>query len=229
LPSDLSARPERLVLVAGTGTEVGKTWVSVRLLRALRDADPGRAVAARKPAQSFDPSDDPSGLDAALLGVASGEVPAVVCPPAWSFPVALAPPMAAARLGRRAFTVAELAASIRWDGAAGAAACGLVETAGGVRSPQAADGDVVDLGRLLSPDLVLLVADAGLGTINAVRLSHGALEGVGAPVVVVLNRFDPGDPLHRENRAWLGSTDGYRVSVLPGDEAELCAVALGRG
>jgi hypothetical protein len=39
-----------------------------------------------------------------------------------------------------------------------------------------------------------------LGTINAVRLSLDALDGV---PTVVLNRFDPGDELHRANRRWL--------------------------
>ena len=51
--SDLGpvVRPERVVLVCGTGTEVGKTWVCGRLLRELRDR--GLSVSARKPAQSF--------------------------------------------------------------------------------------------------------------------------------------------------------------------------------
>ena len=52
-------RPRRLVAVVGTGTDVGKTWVSARVLRDLRAA--GLRVAARKPAQSFDPGDDPGG------------------------------------------------------------------------------------------------------------------------------------------------------------------------
>ena len=41
------------MVVAGTGTEVGKTWAAVRLITELRSD--GRSVAARKPAQSFDP------------------------------------------------------------------------------------------------------------------------------------------------------------------------------
>ncbi len=52
---------------------------------------------------------------------------------------------------------------------------GLVETAGGVRSPLAADGDCLDYCAALDPDVVVLVADAGLGTINAVRLTLDAL------------------------------------------------------
>jgi adenosylmethionine-8-amino-7-oxononanoate aminotransferase len=37
------------------------------------------------------------------------------------------------------------------------------ELAGGVRSPQAHDGDAVDLLGTLEPDLVVLVAEAGVG------------------------------------------------------------------
>jgi len=42
-------RPQRLVVVVGTGTEIGKTYVTARLLRDLRSK--GIDVAARKPAQ----------------------------------------------------------------------------------------------------------------------------------------------------------------------------------
>ena len=96
-------RPERLVLVVGTGTEVGKTWVACRLARALRRR--GLIVAARKPAQSYDPADDLADTDAALLAHATGDPPAVVCPqPRW-YPAAMAPPMAAEALGRPPFTI----------------------------------------------------------------------------------------------------------------------------
>ena len=47
----MDKRPERLVFVTGTGTEVGKTWVGARLAEVLRKSR--RNVAARKPAQSF--------------------------------------------------------------------------------------------------------------------------------------------------------------------------------
>ena len=68
----VAARPERLVLVSGTGTEVGKTWVACRLARALRGR--GLIVAARKPVQSYAAGDDPAGTDAALCR-ATGETP----------------------------------------------------------------------------------------------------------------------------------------------------------
>jgi dethiobiotin synthetase len=218
-------RPRRLVAVVGTGTEVGKTWVSARLLTALRSA--GITVAARKPAQSFDAGDDPSGLDAAVLGAATGEPSEVVCRPDRNYPLALAPPMAAERLGRPAFTVADLVAELAWP--EGGVDVGLVETAGGVRSPQADDGDAVDLLAELSPDVVLLVADAGLGTINVVRLSTEALSSLpGTPsLVVVLNRYNSALDLHLDNRRWLAERDDLRTVVLPGEEDELAAMTAG--
>jgi dethiobiotin synthetase len=220
-------RPRRLVVVVGTGTDVGKTWVAARLLRGLRTA--GATVAARKPAQSFDPADPPEERDAAVLASASRETAEVVCPPEHWYEVALAPPMAADALGRPPFTVGDLVAGLGWpDDAAGVGPdVGLVETAGGLRSPMAADGDCADLVGALAPDLVVVVADAGLGTINAVRLTVGALPAaVGGSVVIVLNRFDPGDGVHERNRAWLADTDGLRVMVTPGEEERLVSLVL---
>lgn len=203
-------RPERLVLVVGTGTEIGKTWVACRLARALRRR--GLIVAARKPAQSFALGDDAADTDAALLALATGDHPAAVCPRHRWYPLAMAPPMAAEALGRPAFTIADLVAELAWPPAVGV---GLVEAAGGVRSPLAADGDAVDLATALRPERVVLVADAGLGTISGVRLSAAAL--AQWPTTVVLNRFDPGDDLHERNRAWLAGRDGFDVVVDPDD------------
>jgi len=219
-------RPELLVVVVGTGTEVGKTWVASAALRSLRDA--GLTVAARKPAQSFAP-DDPT-TDAAELGAATGEDPATVCLPHRWYEVPLAPPMAAEVLGRPAFTITDLLEELTWpDGIA----VGLVESAGGVRSPLAGDedGDTVTLVAALMPDLVVVVADAGLGTINSVRLSVAALGPVldtheGLALVVVLNRFDVDDDLHRRNRAWLRDRDGLAVVTSVGELTDELVAAL---
>ncbi len=226
MPADGRPRPERLVLVVGTGTGVGKTWVAAAVLSRLAAA--GHRVAARKPAQSFEAADAAGATDAGVLGAATGEAPTTVCrPPRW-YPVAMAPPMAAEVLGRPPFTVAELVAEVGWP--TPPPGVGMVEAAGGVRSPQAADGDAVALGRLLRPDVVVLVAHAGLGTINDVRLAVDVLTapiGVAAPVVVVLNRFDPADELHRRNRDWLVDRDGATVVTTPGQEEVLSRRLLG--
>ncbi|HEY8057499.1 MAG TPA: dethiobiotin synthase [Acidimicrobiales bacterium] len=200
----MPGRPDRTVVVIGTGTDVGKTWVTAALARRL--VDQGVVVAARKPAQSFAPEDRPEVRDAAVLGAATGEAPEVVCPPHRSYAVPLAPPMAAAVLGRPPIALAELLRELAWPDPC---AVGLVETVGGVRSPISHDADGVALIEALAPDLVLLVADAGLGTINLVRLTLAAL--AGPPVVTILNRFDPADPLHRDNLSWLRDRDGRDV------------------
>jgi dethiobiotin synthetase len=191
------------VLVAGTGTEVGKTYVTARLAAALRAQ--GITVAARKPVQSN--TADDAQTDADLLAAATGEDPVVVCPPHRRFLLAMAPPMAAEALGRPPFTISDLTVEI--TAAARAGALTFVESAGGVRSPLAADGDTVALAEALRPALVVLVADAGLGTINAVHLSVDAL--AGHRVVVFLNRFDSHVDLHVRNRDWLVTRAGLEV------------------
>jgi dethiobiotin synthetase len=212
--------PGVVVLVCGTGTEVGKTWVSAQLLARWRAR--GLAVAARKPAQSFGPGEGPT--DAEVLAAASGEDPGEVCPRERWLAVPMAPPMAAEVLGVRPLGVGDLAA-LHWPAGV---EVGLVETAGGLRAPQGHDGDVLDLARLLRPDWVLLVAGAGLGTINHVRLCLDALDGARGDglafgVRVVLNRFDPGVQLHELNRRWLVERD--RLAVRVGDPPGLDQLA----
>ncbi|MDQ1398281.1 MAG: dethiobiotin synthetase [Acidimicrobiaceae bacterium] len=199
------ARPDRLVVVVGTGTGVGKTWVTARLIELCRAK--GLRVAARKPAQSFAAGEV---TDAEILSGASGEKPDEVCRPHRWFDRPLAPPMAAEVLGLGAFSIADLAGELAWPEAVD---LGFVEGAGGVRSPLAADGDAVDLIHELGPDVVVLVADPGLGTLNLVRLSVDAL--TGQPVVVYLNRFDDGDDLHRRNRQWLEMQNQLTIETDP--------------
>jgi dethiobiotin synthetase len=202
-PEASAGRPRRLVVVTGTATSVGKTWVTSALARRLRVL--GMRVAARKPTQSFSPGER---TDAEILASASGEAVDSVCPPMWRYPVPYAPPMAAEVLGRPAPRLAEVTDWLRrWPTGIDVA---LVETVGGVRSPLCADGDTIDLLSSLVPDTVVLVAPAGLGAINAVRLSVEAI--ADWPTVVHLNRWDPEDDLLRRNRAWLES-EGLTVTV----------------
>ncbi|HEY3095627.1 MAG TPA: dethiobiotin synthase [Acidimicrobiia bacterium] len=202
----MTARPAQLAFVSGTGTEIGKTWIATAMLRQLRSA--GTRVAARKPAQSFVPGEQHT--DADVLAAATGETPHEVCAPQRWYGCALAPPMAAEALGKAPFTVDELVAELCWPDAI---EVGLVEGAGGPRSPLAADGDNVSLARAIAVDTVVLVAHADLGTINAVRMSVDAFAGL--PVVVVLNRYDDNEPIHRANRDWLASRYGLEIVVGP--------------
>ena len=195
-----------MVAVVGTATEVGKTWVTARAIEELRRR--GVSVCARKPIQSFD-ADDPQPTDAEVLGLASGEDPASVCPKHRWYPVPMAPPMAAESLGLAVPTITELESELQWP--TGSLAIGFVEAVGGVRSPVAIDGDSVDLVRSAGADLVVLVADAGLGAIDSVRKSVDALEH--GATIVYINRFDSSHEIHRRNEAWLSERDGFAIAT----------------
>ena len=202
------------IFVTGTGTDVGKTWVLARLIAELRSR--GSTAHARKPAQSFT-ADERGRTDADLLGAATGEPPTVVCPDHRWYETPMAPPMAAAVLGLPPFTIADLARETTARETT-IEAITFVEGAGGPRSPLADDGDNVDYARALGASLVVLVADAGLGTINAVELCTAALTGF--ETLVMLNRFEPGLDLHRRNRDWLTSA-GHRTATTIGNLADL--------
>jgi dethiobiotin synthetase len=194
-------------MVTGTGTDVGKTWVSVAVLRGLVEG--GRRVAVRKPAQSYAHEDITT--DADLLAAASGETPLEVCPQRRWYPIPMAPPMAAAALGLPPPTLAELEREVTAGWPLDAVEVGLVEGAGGVASPQTVDGDTADLARALAVDLTVLVAEPGLGAINSVRLCRQAL----APLstIVHLNRYDPRHDVQVRNRSWLMEHDGLVVTT----------------
>lgn len=187
------SRPGHLLVVTGTATEVGKTWLGVQILAALRAG--GTTVAVRKPVQSYSPGSGPT--DADWLAAASGEQASEVCPPHRWYEVAMAPPVAAQVLGRPAFGVADLLSELRWPEGV---SVGVVETVGGPRSPVAADADSADLVRAVDPDTTVLVADAGLGAINAVLLAAAALP---RPPVVFLNRYSHDEAVHALNAEWL--------------------------
>jgi dethiobiotin synthetase len=180
------------LVISGTDTGIGKTWSTIALARTLAEA--GLSISIRKPVESFDPSE--GSPDSSILAAALGAHPDEVCRPEWSYPLALAPPMAAASLRRPVPSTARLVEDL---GGAQTDVL-LVEGVGGPRSPLAADGDTVDLARALGADDVIVVSDATLGTISRTLLCLEAF----APLLchVLLNRFDPEELLHVMNRDW---------------------------
>lgn len=206
----------------GTGTEIGKTWVAAGLARVLRER--GRIVRACKPVQSHDPA-EAAPTDAEALAAATGQSPDDVCPPERTYPAPLAPPMAARKLGRVCPGLDELARICRSgpapvgvaagvggvgagdaeESAGGADTC-IVEGAGGLYSPLAADGDNLGLIERLDPDRVVVVAPAGLGAIHDVVACAAPL--ADRRPVVFLNRFDPGAEVHVLNLNWLTKVRG---------------------
>ncbi|MDX2684059.1 dethiobiotin synthase [Streptomyces scabiei] len=151
-----------VLVVTGTGTEVGKT-VTTAAVAAVALAS-GRSVAVLKPAQTGVRPDERGDADevARLAG-------AVTVRELARYPEPLAPATAARRAGLPAVhpeDVAEAAAKLAADHD-----LVLVEGAGGllVRFDETG-GTLADTARLLGAP-VLLVASAGLGTLNTTELT----------------------------------------------------------
>ncbi len=197
-------RPERLIVITGTSTEIGKTWVGASLAVELRRR--GTTVAARKPVQSYDP-DELASTDAEILARATGESPEAVCRPSHSLPLPLAPPMAAAELRRPSPTFKAILASCAFERQV---EIGLVEGVGGLLSPIAENSDNLDLIEALNPSCTIVVTDARLGVIHNVRATSAALGS--RSHIIFLNQFDGASRLHRLNRAWLRG-QGFEVTT----------------
>ncbi len=199
-------RPSLVVEITGTGTEVGKTFTAARLLRGL--AGQGLSVEVRKPVQSYSPGDT---TDSEILARETGEPAQVVCPARRSYPLPMAPPMAAEALGRTPSGIDDLVTEIAASWSNQRSDVGLVEGAGGLASPLAPDGDNATLAFRLPVDVVVLVTEPGLGVINLVRLCCRALELV--PTIVHLNRLDPANTLHLRNLDWLVNREALTVTT----------------
>lgn len=190
-----SPSPPQRFFVAGTDTGVGKTQAACALLSLLGARG---KVAAFKPYESGARARElPS--DAARLWRAAGawQPPEAVCVHAFCAPLA---PAAAAALEGRAPSWAQTLAAFRALGPGPL----VVEGAGGLLVPLDARHDVVDLAAAFRLP-VLLVARAGLGTLNHVALSLEALARRRLRVAaVLLVKAAPGrDASVASNPRWL--------------------------
>ncbi|MFJ3881090.1 dethiobiotin synthase [Streptomyces sp. NPDC090077] len=156
-----------VLVVSGTGTEIGKTVVTAAIATAALAA--GRSVAVLKPAQTGVGPDEP-GDTAEVVRLAG---PAVTPLELARYPEPLAPDTAARRSGLATLTPAGIA-----EAAARLAAehdLVLVEGAGGLLVRFDEEGHTLaDAARLMAAP-VLVVAPAGLGTLNSTDLTAEAL------------------------------------------------------
>jgi dethiobiotin synthetase len=160
---------------------VGKTALACGLARLLRVG--GRDVGVSKPVQSGALADDPAG-DAMLLREAADvdDEPHEICPFAFEAPLA---PLVASRLEGRAVDSAAVLDSVAELGRRHELL--LVEGAGGLLVPVGEDWTIADLAGWLGLPLVV-VARAGLGTVNHTLLTLEAARSRGLEVAaVVLN------------------------------------------
>ena len=176
----------RGLFVTATDTGVGKTEVACALVSEARAA--GLDVGAMKPAQSGVTAAEPS--DAERLGAAAGggDPVGLICPYQFEAPLA---PGVAARLAGVAISLEKILEAARALAARHAAL--VVEGAGGLLVPLTPTGTYADLAVALGLP-VLVVARAGLGTVNQTALTVEALRARGLAVAgVVLNRTGPDD------------------------------------
>jgi dethiobiotin synthetase len=200
----------RGLFVTATDTGVGKTEVACGLVRGWRAR--GLDVGAMKPAQSGVGAGEPSDADRLRAATGDADPPELVCP--YSFPAPLAPAVAA-RLAGVEISLPRVLEAARALAARHAAL--VVEGAGGLLVPLTARETYADLAVALGLP-VLVVARAGLGTVNHAALTAEALRARGLALLgFVLNRAAPvADPSEPHNAAEIERLTGAPVlAALP--------------
>ena len=158
-----------VVIVTGTGTGVGKTIATAALAACARGA--GIDIAVCKPVQSGAGHDGEGDDDLAEIGRLSGVTELVSVA---RYPEPLAPAAAARSAGRNLPTAEEILDAVR--AADRPDRLTLVEGAGGLLVELAAGAVTLrDLAAALGAT-VLVVCEAGLGTLNHTALTLEALE-----------------------------------------------------
>ncbi|WP_024803827.1 dethiobiotin synthase [Nocardia sp. BMG51109] len=158
-----------MLIVTGTSTDVGKTVVTAALAALARSR--GRSVAVCKPAQTgVRPGEDGDLSEIARLAGVTRTLELA------RYPDPLAPDTAARRAGQPLLTLGE---TVRAVDSLADADLTLVEGAGGLLV-RLGDFTVVELAQKLAAP-VLVVAAAGLGTLNHSALTTRALAAAGIP------------------------------------------------
>ena len=198
------------VFVTGTDTNVGKTYVACALAQRARAR--GHKVFAFKPIETGCTATEGGylGADQELLAAAAGDWQTGALRGLYRFPLPAAPLVAAHQAGS-AIDLDLVERTVREGAAQSGVSWTLVEGAGGWRVPITPDADMAALARRLRFPVVV-VARAGLGTINHSLLTLEAIERDGLSVAgLVLSRRETDDPVAAESnlaqiqRRWAGS------------------------
>lgn len=180
------------VVILGTGTNVGKTFVTARLAGAL--ASRCRVLALKPIESGVDPS---TPGDAHAIAGAAGHEPALS---PWRFARPISPHLAA-RETNASISIAEVCDWVAQQEGAHPADITLIESAGGAFSPLAPGVTNADLAAALDPARWLLVAPDSLGVLHDVTATLRALPR--APDAVVLSSARPSDASTGSNAAEL--------------------------
>lgn len=202
----------KAIFVTGTGTDVGKTYVTGLIVKKLREGGKNAAYykAAmsgnlRRPDGSLIPGDALFVKETAGIGQPLEEM----CP--YVYEAAVSPHLAS-RLEGGPVRMEVVEQGFR-------RVCGrydyvTMEGSGGILCPLCDDGQKLwleDVVRRLHLSC-LLVADAGLGTINSVVLTVEYMRARGIPIKgMIFNRFHPGDTMEEDNLRMCEARTGLPV------------------
>ncbi|BDG03592.1 dethiobiotin synthase [Anaeromyxobacter oryzae] len=215
----------RGLFVTATDTGVGKTEVACAILRNARAA--GLDVIGMKPAQSGHDPGEPSDADRLRAACDGAEPLEVICPYTFAAPLA---PAVAARVEGKTVSLARIVDAARALAARHEAV--LVEGAGGLLVPLTERETYADLARALGL-AALVVARAGLGTVNHVALTVEALRARRIPLAgIVLNRTvaedDPSVPHNVAEIARLTGCEPLATLPFVRDIAERASIVRSR-
>lgn len=203
----------KAIFVTGTGTDVGKTYVTGLLVKKIRDA--GLDGSYYKAALSGAEPDGQGNLvpgDAAWVKETAGIPDPLEDLVTYVYREAVSPHLAA-RINHRPVELETIREAFQKARARHEYL--TMEGSGGILCPLRWD----ERQHLLLEDMIraldlgcLLVADAGLGTINSTVLTVEYLQHRSIPVRGILfNRWKPGDRMQEDNRAMVEELTGIPV------------------
>jgi len=209
------------IFITGTGTDVGKTYVTGLILKKLNES--GRNAAYFKAAMSGNERCDDGSLipgDALFVKTVSGISQPLdeMCP--YIYETAVSPHLASRIEGNpvelKKVTDAFNAVSERYDFV-------TMEGSGGILCPLRYDDTKIQLEDVIRAlDLsCLIVADAGLGTINSVVLTVEYMKAKGIAVKgIIFNNYHRGDAMEGDNLGMCEELTGVKViaCVEPNDD-----------
>lgn len=208
------------LFVVGTGTDIGKTYVAGLLVKKTQEISHRSAYFkaamsgnSRRPDGSLIPG------DAVAVQAMSGiEQPlADMCP--YVYEDAYSPHLAARLAGKPV----ELARVLEcFDKLAASYDYVTLEGSGGILCPLRHDEQRLSLVDFIKARQFasVMVADAGLGTLNGVGLTAAYMRAEGLHLKgVIFNNFQPGNILHEDNRVMCEELFGLKIlaCVQPGD------------
>ena len=202
------------IFVTGTGTDVGKTYVTALIVKKLADVGihAGYYKAALSGAESIEESD--AGYVKKIAGITQEDSSLL----SYLYQNAVSPHLAARIEGNPVDTETVKA---DFDRVKKEFDYVTVEGSGGILCPLRVD----ETGELWLEDVVkalnlgcLVVADAGLGTINSTVLTVEYLRARNIPVKgIILNHYHPGDVMEEDNRLMCEKRAGVPVVACVAD------------